>query len=107
MYSIVNETENIARAYFSAFGFKEEEIQSLMELGKKDMLKELDSLHELIQHRPSDIEAINNRLHALKGLLSQLGNHKLSNQINTLRQNLEIEKNLQIIHNILFQKEDK
>jgi len=106
MYSIINETEKAARDYFGAFGFEEEEIQSLINIGKKDMLKELNLLHELIQHKPSDIEPINNRLHALKGLFSQLGNHELSNQINTLRQNIETEKNLQIIYNILFKKMD-
>jgi len=104
MYSILKETEELAYSYFSAFGFNDEEITSLIEHGKRDMLKEIEKLRQVVETTPSNIEEINNRLHALKGLFSQLGHHTLVSKINTLRADLESEKTLKELSKILFEK---
>ena len=106
MYSILKETEDLAYTYFSAFGFNDEEITSLIEHGKRDMLKELEKLHEVLEDSPSNREEINNRLHALKGLFSQLGNQILVTKINTLHEDLESEETLKELAQILFKKTD-
>jgi len=106
MYSILKETEELAYTYLSAFGFSDEEITSLIEHGKRDMVNEIEKLFQVIENTPSNIEEINNRLHALKGLFSQLGHHTLVSKINTIREDLESEETLKELSKILFKKTD-
>ncbi len=94
MKNIINETEVIAYDYFKDFGFNEEQISSLIAQGKKDLHKSLTELQTLFDTEVVSLDDINNVLHALKGLLFQLGNHAVADQLNEIRSHLESETTL-------------
>ena len=105
MQKIINETEIIAFSHLKAFGFKEEQISSLVAQGKKDLACELGKLELLLQEDTVSLEDIDNILHALKGLLFQLGNHSIAEKLNESRSHLEDKETLDEIVQILFDKE--
>lgn len=76
----------IAYNYFKEFGFNDEQINSLIIQGKKDLQKELTKLETLLIDADTvSLDEINNVLHSLKGLLFQLGNHEIAEKFNELR----------------------
>jgi hypothetical protein len=97
MEKIISETEVIAFDYLQAFGFNDEQISSLIIQGKKDLHKELTKLKTLLHTDVVSLDDINNVLHALKGLLFQLGNHDVADQLNEIRSHLESEVTLKEI----------
>ncbi len=86
MKNIINETEIIAQKHLSSFGFNEEQVSTLIVQGKKDLHKELAKLEVFLNVDTDFLEDINNVLHALKGLFSQLGNHEIAEQLNEIRE---------------------
>ena len=105
MKNIINKTEIIAYDYFKDFGFNEDQINSLILQGKKDLHKELTKLETLLIHADTmSIDDINNILHALKGLLFQMGNHDLAEKLNEIRSNDERKVILKEIPALLFDK---
>ncbi len=105
MRPIINETEAMAFDYFKAFGFDEEQIKMLIIQGRKDLEINLDKLELLIQEDPISIEDVSNVLHALKGLIFQLGNHKVAEKLNESRSHLENKKTIEEVRELLFSKE--
>lgn len=97
MEKIISETEAIAFEYLKAFGFNDEQISPLVEQGKKDLYNELTKLKTLLNADSISLDDINNVLHALKGLLFQLGNHDVADQLNEIRSNIESEATLKEI----------
>ncbi len=97
MEKIISETEVIAFDYLKAFGFTEEQVNTLVLQGKKDLYKELIKLKTLIYADPVSYDDINNVLHALKGLLFQLGNHDLAEKLNEIRSDLQNKTTLEEI----------
>jgi hypothetical protein len=85
MERLINETLQIARERFAAFGFKEEQIQKLLESGKQDLEKEIRKLNSLIEEENLDINLLNQTLHALKGLLYNMGNTKAGDIMTDLK----------------------
>jgi len=105
MNNIISKTEIIAYDYFKDFGFNEDQINSLILQGKKDLHKELTKLETLLIHADTvSIDDINNILHALKGLLFQMGNHDLAEKLNEIRSNDQREVILKEIPALLFDK---
>ena len=105
MKNIISRTEIIAYDYFKDFGFNEDQINSLILQGKKDLHKELTKLETLLIHADTvSIDDINNILHALKGLLFQMGNHDLAEKLNEIRSNDQREVILKEIPALLFDK---
>jgi hypothetical protein len=102
MKKIISETEVIAYDYLKAFGFKDEQITLLIIQGKKDLHKELTKLEALLHADVVSLDNINDVLHALKGLLFQLGNHKLAEKLNEIRSHLDSEVTLKQISQLLF-----
>ena len=103
MKNIISETEVIAYDYFKAFGFSEEQINSLITQGKKDLHKELTKLETLLIHVDTvSLDDINNVLHALKGLIFQMGNHDLAEKLNEIRSNDDREVTLKELSGLLF-----
>lgn len=102
MKNIINETEVIAYEYLNAFGFKEEQIVPLIAQGKKDLEENLTKLEILLREENASLVDINNVLHALKGLLFNLGNHELAEKLNEIRSHLESEASLKEISQLLF-----
>ncbi len=97
MEKIISETEVIAFDYLKAFGFSDEQITPLVIQGKKDLHKELTKLKTLLQADAISLDDINDVLHALKGLLFQMGNHDVADQLNEVRSHLESETTLKEI----------
>ncbi len=89
MQRLIDETGEIAHARFGEFGFSDEQIATLVASGKRDLVKEFGKLQILLDQEPADIEAINDVMHALKGLLSNMGNMVLADKFIELRQESE------------------
>ncbi len=105
MKNIITSTEVIAYSYFKGFGFNEDQINSLITQGKKDLHKELTKLETLLIHTDTmSVDDINNILHALKGLLFQMGNHDLAEKLNEIRSKDEREVILKDLSVLLFDK---
>ena len=102
MKNIIKETEAIAYGYLKEFGFKDEQITPLVTMGKRDLNKELSKLKDLLADDVVVIDDVNNVLHALKGLLFQLGNHTLADQLNEIRSQLDSKVALKEISEVLF-----
>ncbi len=91
MEKLISNTEDIAFKHFKAFGFKDEQIDQLILQGTKDLCKELTKLKVLLEASEISYDDVNNVLHALKGLLFQLGNHEVAEKLVEIRSNLEDE----------------
>ena len=102
MQKIIDQTEKTARTYFGAFGFADEQISALIATGKKDLQSKLSELETLLDAPETTTEELNSVLHALKGLLFQLGNQELGEQINEIRSHLDDESALDDIRRILL-----
>lgn len=102
MKNIIKETEVMAYGYLKEFGFKEEQITPLIAMGTRDLNKELSKLKELLAEDVVIIDDVNNVLHALKGLLFQLGNHALADKLNEIRSELDSQTDLKEIVEVLF-----
>jgi hypothetical protein len=85
MSDLINETLNMAFDKFKKFGFKDEQIQQLVESGKKDLEQESQKLIEVLKAPSLDFEMLNKSLHALKGLLLNMGNSDIANKLIELR----------------------
>lgn len=94
MDKLINETVEIARKHFQGFGFEDEQIVPLLEAGKRDLTKELDKLKTLVANERIDIDVLNLSLHALKGLLLNMGNSKVADKLNELREEEEVSAQL-------------
>ncbi|MGB5964990.1 MAG: hypothetical protein WBF77_09285 [Sulfurimonadaceae bacterium] len=86
MEKLIDETVEIARQHFKGFGFEDEQIISLLEAGRRDLTKELNKLRTLLEREPIEIDVVNLSLHALKGLLLNMGNIMAADKLVDLRQ---------------------
>ncbi len=102
MHNIIDETEKTARSYFSAFGFADAQISALIATGKKDLRNKLSELETLLDAPETTTEELNSVLHALKGLLFQLGNKATGEQINEIRSHLDDKNAREEIRRILL-----
>ncbi|MEA3455566.1 MAG: hypothetical protein U9R26_03580 [Campylobacterota bacterium] len=89
MQKLIDDTVEIARKRFGEFGFSEDQVTTLLASGRRDLVKEFEKLQLLLEEKPVNIEAINNSMHALKGLLSNMGNEALAEKFTELRQESE------------------
>ena len=94
MDKLINETVEIARKHFQGFGFEDEQIVPLLEAGKRDLTKELDKLRTLVANERIDIDVLNLSLHALKGLLLNMGNSEVADKLNELREEEQVDAQL-------------
>jgi len=62
-----------AKAMLGGYGFAEEQIEKLVKQGEIDLRSEGGKLKALLQTPPYDWEKIDSVLHALKGLLMNMG----------------------------------
>ncbi len=89
MEKLIDDTVEIARKHFGGFGFSDDQTETLLASGRRDLLKEFGKLQLLLEVEPVEVEAINNSMHALKGLLSNMGNMELADKFIELRQESE------------------
>ena len=94
MDKLINETAEIARKHFQGFGFEDEQILPLLEAGKRDLTKELKKLKTLVADERIDIDALNLSLHALKGLLLNMGNSSVADKLTELREEEKVSSQL-------------
>lgn len=94
MEKFISQTEEIAFDYLKAFGFKDEQINQLIIQGEKDLRKELIKLETMLQDDEISYDDLNNVLHALKGLLFQMGNHVAAERLMEIKSHLDKEETL-------------
>ena len=85
MRKIISQTEASAREYLSAFGFEEDQVRQLIDAGKRDIEEILNRLDMLLAQEEVDYPELDSALHALKGVLFQLGNHAQAEAIERIR----------------------
>jgi len=101
MERLISETLKIAQEKFKAFGFKEEQIGQLLDSGRRDLEKEITKLSQLITSEHIDIEQINNSLHALKGLLYNMGNTDAGDIMIDLKNNIDSQESISKIKTLI------
>ncbi len=100
---IVTTSTEIAIRQFKLFGFSEEQISSLSASGRRDLRCELEKLSMLLdEKRTVSIKEINNSLHALKGLLMQMGNVELGSKIEEIDLEEKTVESIEKVRNTLF-----
>jgi len=92
MEKLIDETLQIAKTRFVSFGFKESQTEALLISAKRDLSKVIVQLEDLMRDDSCDIEQINKSLHALKGLLYNMGNMEAGDQIVELSECMDEEK---------------
>ena len=85
MFKLIEESLDIAVKKFKGFGFSDEQIEQLLASGKRDLEKETEKLRETLMNDPIDMEALSGVLHALKGLLYNMGNNTAGDMMVEMR----------------------
>jgi uncharacterized protein with gpF-like domain len=81
MSNIIENTLNMAQNKFKGFGFKDEQIAQLLSSGRQDLEKEIGKLRDILTEDSIETKALNDSLHALKGLLLNMGNAEEANKL--------------------------
>ena len=89
---LVERTLILADQYLKDFGFTETQVKPLLLKAEKDLHTTLNNVDMILQEEYIDDIALEQALHALKGLLSHLGNTALANQLVKELSPIEIEK---------------
>ena len=89
---LVDETLILADQYLKGFGFTEVQVKPLLMKAEKDLHTTLNNVDMILQEEYIDDIALEHALHALKGLLSHLGNSVLANKLVKECSAKEIEK---------------
>ena len=101
MQNIISKTERIAVEYLTGLGFSREQVTPLLDQARKDMEEEFGRL-EMLRHAPvPDSEALDRSLHAIKGLLFNLGNHELAEKLEALRHEEDLQRMLPELERVL------
>jgi hypothetical protein len=102
MYKLIEETKLKGYNYLSGFGFDEDSVEELLRQGEQDLVGEMTKLEVILENETLDVNALNDRLHALKGLLFQIGNHEVAEKINEIRSEIESENIQDELKKLLF-----
>lgn len=97
---IIASLEN-ARKYFGRLGFNETQIETLLASAERDLRKELGRLKEILIASTPDAEGLNNSLHAIKGLLLNMGNTEAAKLFTELRADLQSSEGIEKIKKLL------
>lgn len=101
MHNLTRETLAIAQKRFETFGFQEDQIEKLLISGRDDLEKEIGKLQHLLKEEKNNLSNINQTLHALKGLLYNMGNNAAGDMMNELRDQLEDAETIQKIKRLI------
>ena len=85
MGTFIDESLEIAAEKFKAFGFSQVQIEQLLSSAKRDLEAEVGKLEELLRADSPDTAMINQSLHALKGLLYNMGHTEAGDKMAELR----------------------
>ncbi len=101
MDNIIEKILSDAKSNFENFGFKEDDITYLLNKARDDLEKQFSDLKQILEKPSIDIDKLDKSLHALKGLIMQLGSIELANKINSYRELLESNQDLEDLKNTL------
>ena len=102
MRNITKDILDNAKEYFSNFGFQEEQISSLLQKGERDIETLIDEVEEILSKSSIDLNLLNSKLHALKGLILQLGSTEIGNKINESRNSLDNSETIKRLKELLL-----
>ena len=98
----VGEITAYAHSYFSEFGFDDEQIERLTLQGTVDLNNLLQQLKEGLEADELKPKEIDDTLHAIKGIVAQLGNTELAKQLTDIRKDLNEGSSLHEIYRLFF-----
>lgn len=101
MDNIIEKILSDAKSNFENFGFEEDDITYLLNKARDDLEKQFSDLKQILEKPSIDIDKLDKSLHALKGLIMQLGSIELANKINSYRELLESNQDLEDLKNTL------
>ncbi|SFV60004.1 hypothetical protein MNB_SV-3-688 [hydrothermal vent metagenome] len=101
MGTLMKESLDIAAEKFKSFGFNEEQINQLLATGKRDLEQEIEKLKTLLAEDSFNHEKINQSLHAIKGLLYNLGNNEAGDIMAELKNNQDSSEQINKIKKTL------
>ncbi|GEM_PF-3075784 len=88
MYQLTAKTVETAGDFYRMQGLSEEQISLLVSLGEQNLDSELEKLDGLLKQSELQREEIDTILHALKGLLTNMGNVQAVAYITEIRHRL-------------------
>ena len=97
---IIETTLEIAKEKFKKFGFKDEQIAQLVTSGRKDLEQEISNLKEILHSSDIDTKVLNDSLHALKGLLLNMGNNQIADKLIELKNSEDTQLKIEQIKSI-------
>jgi len=100
MLEIIETTLQLAKEKFEKFGFKEEQVSQLIESGRKDLEQEISKLKDILHSSDIDMKVLNDSLHALKGLLLNMGNNKIADKLIELKNSDDTQLKIEQIKSI-------
>ena len=101
MKKIIDKTEVIAMEYLMGMGFGRDQVEPLIAQARSDLETEFARL-ESIRCSPSpDAQMLDRSLHAIKGLLFNLGNHDLAEKLEAIREEDEVSQMLADLDRVL------
>ncbi len=98
---IIEKTERIGMEYLTGLGFPEDQVKPLLEQARKDLETEFTRLEELRTAPDPNAEKLDKALHAIKGLLFNLGNHELAERLEAIRHEQDVDRMLRDLDTVL------
>jgi len=105
MRSIIDKTEVVALEYLTGLGFEREQVLPLIAQARKDLENEFIKLDAIRQSPNPEEEALDRSLHAIKGLLFNLGHHDLAEKLEAIRGAEDMEHMLADLDRVLAEAE--
>ena len=102
MSGLVEKSLDIAEEKFKNFGFSDVHITQLLSSAKRDLEGEIVKLEEALNSQEPDIEKINHMLHALKGLLYNMGNIEAGDTMTELKNDSTVSEKIEKIRRTLY-----
>lgn len=96
MQRIIETSMEMASNQFRSFGFKDEQILPLIESGRRDLTNELINLKGLLSSDNTDRLSIDLSIHAIKGLLSTMGNKELARKLSSIHDEEDEESDIKV-----------
>jgi len=101
MQKIIDKTEIIAMEYLTGLGFGRDQVEPLIAQARSDLETEFARLESIRRSPSPDAETLDRSLHAIKGLLFNLGNHALAEKLEAIRAEHEVSRMLADLDRVL------
>lgn len=90
-----------AKSYFRGFGFDDGDIEYLLQKGRRDLEMLVQEVNSILESNPVDMELLDKKLHALKGVIMQLGSSDIAMKINQMRDALNNQDTIDNLKEII------